>query len=179
MQCHICDKQQAITTIGRSLGLCESCAIDTALSLLAVTRLSDNAVQALMNAGYNLAALPVTQQHWRATDIAKELGVSAQKVGRIANQHGLKKAPYGEWRLDQAAYSHKQIESFVYNSKGRQALHELFRTNHDRTINPSIGVGGPNVRQERALQSDSQSLGCTGIHTTRPQENCPPLVCRT
>ena len=146
MQCHICDKQPAITTIGRSLGLCESCAIDTALSLLAVTRLSDNAVQALMNAGYNLAALPVTQQHWRATDIAKELGVSAQKVGRIANQHGLKKAPYGEWRLDQATYSHKQIESFVYNAKGRQALNELIRTNHDRKIDPCIRMGSADLR---------------------------------
>ncbi|MDA1382045.1 hypothetical protein PCI56_26710 [Plesiomonas shigelloides subsp. oncorhynchi] len=31
-------------------------------------------------------------------------------------------------------------------------------------------MGGPNVRQERALQSDSQSLGCTGIHTTRPKK---------
>nr|WP_278991989.1 hypothetical protein [Plesiomonas shigelloides] len=100
----------------------------------------------MMNTGYNLAALPVTQQHWRATDIAKELGVSAQKVGRIANQHGLKKAPYGEWRLDQAAYSHKQIESFVYNSKGRQALNELIRTNHDRKIDPCLRMGSADVR---------------------------------
>lgn len=132
MICNVCEKNTATVTVSASMAMCESCALDTALSLLAATRLSNNAITALLNAGYNLSVMPVTDKHWSATDIAKELGVSAQKVGRIANVNNMKNSVYGEWRIDQAAYSRKQVQSFFYNAEGRQALHDLIRANHDQ-----------------------------------------------
>lgn len=132
MICNVCEKNTATVTVSASIVMCESCALDTALSLLAATRLSNNAITALINAGYNLSVMPVTDKHWSATDIAKELGVSAQKVGRIANVNNMKNSEYGEWRIDQAAHSCKQIQSFFYNADGRLALHNLIRTNHDQ-----------------------------------------------
>ena len=92
---------------------CEDCALDTALALLAVCKLSDNAIKTLIASGWSMPATK-TQKHFTATDIAKELGISAQKVGKTANQHQLKTDQYGEWRLDQAANSRKQIETFWY-----------------------------------------------------------------
>lgn len=67
----------------------------------------------------------VTGQLWSATDLGKELGVSAQAIGRLANQHNLKTAELGEYRLDQAANSRKQVQTFYYNQLGRHRLEFL------------------------------------------------------
>ena len=47
----------------------------------------------------------VAGQLWSATELGKELGVSAQAIGRLANQHQLKRPAFGEYRLDQAVSS--------------------------------------------------------------------------
>lgn len=77
----------------------------------------------------------VTGQLWSATDLGKELGVSAQAIGRLANQHNLKTTELGEYRLDQAANSRKQVQTFYYNQLGRHRLESLLtaRTNHATT----------------------------------------------
>ena len=49
-----------------------------------------------------------------ATTIGKALGITANHVGRIANQYGLKKPEYGEWVLDVAAHSAKTVRTFRY-----------------------------------------------------------------
>ncbi len=67
----------------------------------------------------------VTGQLWSATDLGKELGVSAQAIGRLANQHQLKRPAFGEYRLDQAANSRKQVQTFYYNQLGRHRLESL------------------------------------------------------
>ncbi|NJI09084.1 hypothetical protein [Aeromonas veronii] len=67
----------------------------------------------------------VTGQLWSATDLGKELGVSAQAIGRLANQHNLKTTELGEYRLDQAANSRKQVQTFYYNRLGRHRLESL------------------------------------------------------
>ncbi|WP_323063492.1 hypothetical protein [Aeromonas jandaei] len=67
----------------------------------------------------------VTGQLWSATDLGKELGVSAQAIGRLANQHNLKTIELGEYRLDQAANSRKQVQTFYYNQLGRHRLESL------------------------------------------------------
>ena len=67
----------------------------------------------------------VTGQLWSATELGKELGVSAQAIGRLANQHKLKTAELGEYRLDQAANSRKQVQTFYYNKLGRHRLESL------------------------------------------------------
>ncbi|MGY3959486.1 hypothetical protein [Aeromonas popoffii] len=71
----------------------------------------------------------VTGQLWSATELGKELGVSAQAIGRLANQHQLKRPAFGEYRLDQAVSSRKQVECFLYNRAGRDEITRLTRTN--------------------------------------------------
>ena len=39
----------------------------------------------------------VAGQLWSATDLGKELGVSAQAIGRLANQHQLIRPAFGEY----------------------------------------------------------------------------------
>ncbi|WP_419207551.1 hypothetical protein ACN08N_23765 [Photobacterium leiognathi subsp. mandapamensis] len=124
--CTNCQKRDAITFTTFEC-YCEECALDVALGLLAHCRLIDNAINALVANGWDM---PVkTKPHYSATDIAKELGCSAQKIGRAANKAGIKTNQYGEWRLDQAANSRKQIETFHYNDAGKQRLTELIRGN--------------------------------------------------
>ena len=67
----------------------------------------------------------VAGQLWSATDLGKELGVSAQAIGRLANQYNLKTTELGEYRLDQAANSRKQVQTFYYNQLGRHRLESL------------------------------------------------------
>ena len=67
----------------------------------------------------------VAGQLWSATELGKELGVSAQAIGRLANQHKLKTTELGEYRLDQAANSRKQVQTFYYNKLGRHRLESL------------------------------------------------------
>lgn len=68
---------------------------------------------------------PPAEQCWSATDIGKTLGISAQAVGRLANKHQLKCEQHGEFRLSQSRHSTKQVETFVYNDAGRQALQQI------------------------------------------------------
>ena len=53
------------------------------------------------------------------------LGISAVKVGRLANANGLKTAEYGVYVMDKSKYSTKEVENFRYNDKGVKALQEL------------------------------------------------------
>ena len=55
---------------------------------------------------------------WSATEIGAALGISAQKVGRIANENGLKSDKFGEWYHDKARYTDKEVSTFRYNQDG-------------------------------------------------------------
>ncbi|MBE3661774.1 hypothetical protein BOO91_12625 [Vibrio navarrensis] len=122
MQCSRCD-QSAI--VSNPKPLCEGCALDTALGLLAACRLSEQSIKALIQSGF---AMPViTERHYSATDLAKEFGISAQKIGKLANANNLKQAPFGQWRLTKAANNPKQIDSFFYNEEGRDQIKQLLR----------------------------------------------------
>ena len=68
-----------------------------------------------------LAMLPECTEKWyTATEIGNELGISANKVGRIANAHGIK-APdgesneYGRWIFSKSQHSSREVPSFIYN----------------------------------------------------------------
>ena len=54
------------------------------------------------------------QKTYSATEIGNQLNVSANKVGRIANAHGLKTSEYGVRVLDKAKGHDKQVETFRY-----------------------------------------------------------------
>jgi len=62
---------------------------------------------------------------WHATELGNELGVSAQAIGRLANKHALKTPAYGEYRLEQASHTKKQVECFLYNRAGREQIIQL------------------------------------------------------
>ena len=77
-------------------------------------------------AGQPLLSLPKSESKtYSAGDIAKMLGVSAQKIGRIANANGLKTAEYGSWYHDKSAYSSKEVDVFRYNDKAIEKFKEI------------------------------------------------------
>ena len=95
------------------------------LSPVAVELLNINALEKLVDTSVDYR--PQIEKTYTATEIAKELGISANKVGKIANAHGLKTDEYGIMALDKSPYSNKQVQSFRYNEKGRQKLIELVK----------------------------------------------------
>lgn len=93
------------------------------LSPVAVELLGINALEVITDSNTNYR--PPVEKTYTATEIAKELGVTSNKVGRLANAHNLKTAKYGIEVLDKAKHSNKQIPSFRYNEKGKQKIKEL------------------------------------------------------
>lgn len=66
-------------------------------------------------AGAPLLPLPkVEKKGYSAKEIGDMFGISANKVGRIANEHGLKVATYGEYRRDKSQHSIKEVDTWVY-----------------------------------------------------------------
>lgn len=51
---------------------------------------------------------------YSATDIGKLLGVSANKIGAIANKYNLKTPQYGKYFYSKSEYSCKEVETFRY-----------------------------------------------------------------
>lgn len=97
------------------------------LSPVAVELLNINALEHLIDKPTEYR--PQIEKTYTDTEIAKELGVTAKKIGKIANAHGLKTPEYGITVLDKSPHSAKQVSSFRYNEKGRQKLIELVRGN--------------------------------------------------
>lgn len=102
------------------------------LTLEHLPNLSENSKQALLSVlteqalGHKVIPLPRVEEHLMpAGEVGALLGVSANRIGRLANANGLKVAPYGEFRLDKARHSSKQVESFHYSSAGVERLREL------------------------------------------------------
>lgn len=97
------------------------------------TGLSDAARQAviagLINpiAGREVIPLPVLEEkHYTATQIGKMFNVSANKIGRIANDNNMKTKEFGQTYLDKSPYSSKQVESFRYNDKAVKTFKAIF-----------------------------------------------------
>lgn len=59
---------------------------------------------------------------YSAGEIGQEIGVSANKIGRVANHHGLKTEENGMMVMDKSKYSEKQVSTFMYNEKGKTEL---------------------------------------------------------
>ncbi|EBL2006570.1 hypothetical protein H1Z79_000136 [Salmonella enterica] len=76
--------------------------------------------------GYDAIPLPVIEEHYyTAAEAGEKIGVSANKIGRIANANNLKTEQYGRFFLDKSAHSSKQVEAFRYNAEGVKALRHL------------------------------------------------------
>lgn len=78
--------------------------------------------------GEFLLPLPKTEKTYTASDIAKELNVSANLVGKIANKNNLKTDKYGCFVLDKSRYSAKEVQTFRYNEKGFNKLKGLLKS---------------------------------------------------
>lgn len=102
------------------------------LALSYMPKLSDIAKQTAMAlavndaAGMELLPLPQVEEHYySAGEVGRMLGVSAQKIGRVANANKLKTDQYGITVMDKSAHSSKQVEAFRYNAEGIKALRHL------------------------------------------------------
>ena len=69
--------------------------------------------------------LPRTEKTYSASEIGNALGISAAKVGKIANAYGLKTDEYGITVMDKSRYSSKEVAAFRYNEKGKQKIKEI------------------------------------------------------
>lgn len=94
----------------------------TYLKLANVDTLSDTYKTVLVSkasevlAGEPILPLPVSKHDkvYSAKEIGEIFGISANKVGRIANEHNLKIPEYGEYRRDKSQYSAKEVDTWVY-----------------------------------------------------------------
>lgn len=69
--------------------------------------------------------LPEVEKTYSAKEVGDMLGISANKVGRIANKNGLKVPRYGKFVANKAKDCDKEVESFRYNETGVKILQEL------------------------------------------------------
>lgn len=69
--------------------------------------------------------LPTVEKTYTAKAVGKMLGISAKKVGMIANEYDLKTAEYGIFVLDKSQYCEKQVESFRYNQKAVEVIQKI------------------------------------------------------
>jgi len=65
--------------------------------------------------GTLLLPLPKTDRRtYSATEIGEVFGISANRVGHLANEHSLKTSEYGVEAWDKSPYSPKQVQSWRY-----------------------------------------------------------------
>ena len=97
---------------------------DTTLSKDYKSNLIAKAAEVL--AGEAILPMPKSEQKmYTATEIGKMLGVSAQKIGRLSSQNGMKTEEYGEFYKDKSPYSCKEVDAFRYNEKAVERFKEL------------------------------------------------------
>ena len=101
------------------------------LSKVAVDTLAIKAMEEI--SGKDLGDyLPQTGRLYSASEVGNAFGISAAKVGRIANAYGLKTEEYGVMVLDKSRYSAKEVPSFRYNEKGKAKIGEIVRAERER-----------------------------------------------
>lgn len=97
--------------------------------------------------GRPLLPKPQIEIHFTVTEIAEELGISANRLGRIANKYGLKTPEYGKWVLDKSPHSNKQVRSFIYNVRGRQALIDAYNREAEVRVVTLVPVDSTNMEK--------------------------------
>lgn len=77
--------------------------------------------------GEMVLPLPAVEKTYTAREVGDRYGVSANRIGKLANRHGLKTEEYGLLVMDKAKGSCKEVESWRYNERGVQAIGELLQ----------------------------------------------------
>ncbi len=94
------------------------------LSPVSVETLGIKATEAIT--GANLGEyLPQVEKTYSATEVGNAFGVSATKIGKLANANNLKTEEYGIFVMDKSPYSSKEMPNFRYNEKGKAKIKEL------------------------------------------------------
>lgn len=77
-------------------------------------------------AGKPIIPLPeVNKKTYSATEIGNMLGVSANKIGMLANRNNLKTPEYGKKFYDKSRYCNKEVETFRYYDNAIEKFKEL------------------------------------------------------
>ena len=80
--------------------------------------------------GTPVIPLPSSEKRtFSATEIGGKLGISANKVGTLANTHGLKTDEFGKFVWDKSPYSAKQVEAFRYYENVIPVLEGILKGN--------------------------------------------------
>lgn len=72
------------------------------------------------------------QKEYSATDVGQRLGITSNKVGRIANQLGLKaeqpgQNEYGRWANSKSLYSDKEVPQWLYFEAGIKRINKYLQ----------------------------------------------------
>lgn len=62
---------------------------------------------------------------YSAGEVGKMVGVSANKIGKLANAHGMKTDEFGAWYHDKSPYSSHEVDTFRYNDKAVEKFREI------------------------------------------------------
>ena len=116
-------KEQTATQPAQPIGEIED-KLRTIILALEHTTLSDVAKEtAIITSAETLTGVSIgyrpqiEQTTYSAKELGDVLGISANRVGRIANAHGLKTKEYGLYYLNKSPHSDKQVEHFRYFEK--------------------------------------------------------------
>ena len=86
-----------------------------------------NAKAAEMVAGEMILPLPVAEcKTYSATEIGAMFGVSANKIGKLANQHKLKTPEYGKLFYSKSEHSVKEVETWRYYESVIPVFEKIF-----------------------------------------------------
>lgn len=62
---------------------------------------------------------------YSAGEVGKMFGVSAQRIGKLANDNDMKTDEYGAWYHSKSRYSDKEVDTFQYNDKAIERFRQL------------------------------------------------------
>lgn len=86
-----------------------------------------NAKAAEMVAGEMILPLPVAERKtYSATEIGAMFGVSANKIGKLANEHKLKTPEYGKLFYSKSEHSVKEVETWRYYDSVIPVFEKIF-----------------------------------------------------
>ena len=86
-----------------------------------------NAKAAEMVAGEMILPLPVVERKtYSATEIGAMFGVSANKIGKLANRHNLKTDAYGKLFYSKSEHSVKEVETWRYYESVIPVFEKIF-----------------------------------------------------
>lgn len=79
----------------------------------------------VLTGGEMVLPMPEMEKTYSAEEVGAMFGISGQRVGRLANLHGLKTGEYGYLALDKSRYSNKEVETWRYNQAGIDKIREI------------------------------------------------------